>query len=67
MDISRNPERARISLTGVERMSVTLELLKEEVMSYMKEKGMDSWYASHMMELIEIGWERAEAKCMNSD
>jgi len=48
-------------------MHVTLKVLKEEVAGYMREKGMNSWYASHMMELIDIGWTRAEKKCMNSD
>jgi len=44
-------------------MSVTLKLLKEEVARYMREKGMNPWWASVFMDLIDIGWTRAEKKC----
>jgi len=40
-------------------MPVTLKQLKEEVAAYMREKGMNPWWASVFMELIEIGWKRA--------
>ncbi|KKL54509.1 hypothetical protein LCGC14_2264710 [marine sediment metagenome] len=41
---------------------VTVGELKDEVATYMRQKGMDSWWAQHTIELIQIGWERAEAK-----
>ena len=41
-------------------MPVTLELLKKEVVAYMREKGMNPWWASVFMDLIDIGWKRAE-------
>ena len=56
-----------MSLKDDESMPVTMELLKEEVAAYIREKGMNPWYASHMMELIDIGWTRAEKKLMKSD
>ena len=41
---------------------ITVGELKDEVATYMRQKGMDSWWAQHTIELIQIGWERAEAK-----
>jgi len=43
-----------------EKEPVTKERLKEEVAAYMREKGMDSWWNQHTIELIEIGWKRVE-------
>ncbi len=57
--IPSNPHREEEPTPRMHK-PVTLERLKEEVAAYMREKGMNPWYASHTMELIQIGWERVE-------
>jgi len=39
---------------------VILKMLIRELSSYMREKGMDSWYNAHTIDLMRIAWARME-------
>ncbi len=40
--------------------SMILERLIGELTAYMREKGMDSWYNAHTIDLMRIAWARME-------